>query len=207
MDLFAPRSLRELAVAAACCRRCPLFANATQTVFGEGDPDAPLMLVGEQPGDQEDRLGRAFVGPAGRVLDRALTAARIDRRKIYVTNAVKHFKNEPRGKMRLHKKPNAKEIDICRWWLEQEISLVEPDVIVALGATAARGIGLGAVTIGSLRGKILDLGQGRKGVVTIHPSALLRLQDEPTKQKEFAAFVDDLLLAAAELPAVKAELK
>ena len=202
MDLLASGTIDGLARDAAHCTRCPLHANATQTVFGEGAAHAPLMIVGEQPGDQEDKAGKPFVGPAGKMLDRALADAAIDRGKVYVTNAVKHFKWEPRGKFRLHKKPSAKEIDICRWWLDQEFDLVEPELIVAMGATAARGIGLGSVTITAMRGRILDLPAGRKGLVTVHPSFLLRLPDEEARAREYGAFVADLALAARAVPTV-----
>ena len=134
------RALQALAAEARYCTRCDLYKNATQTVFGEGPADAALMLIGEQPGDQEDLAGRPFVGPAGKVLDRALEAAGLERAEIYITNAVKHFKNEPRGKRRLHKKPDTSEIDACRWWLDNELELIQPAVAVALGATAARAL-------------------------------------------------------------------
>ena len=134
------RAIKLLAAEAADCTRCPLYKNATQTVFSEGPANAALMLVGEQPGDQEDLQGRPFIGPAGKVLDRALEEAGLDRGDIYITNAVKHFKNEPRGKRRLHKKPDTSEIDACRWWLDHELEIVQPEVAVALGATAARGM-------------------------------------------------------------------
>src|SRR5690606_6440407 len=135
------------AAAAQLCRRCPLFAGATQAVFGEGPPDAPLVLVGEQPGDQEDLAGRPFVGPAGALLDRAMAEAGIDRARVYVTNAVKHFKYERRGKRRIHQKPNAGEITACRWWLDRELSMLRPRLIVALGATAARALVGRAVSV------------------------------------------------------------
>src|SRR3954468_5509389 len=149
------RSLPALREAEAACRRCPLYRNATQVVPGEGPARARGMLVGEQPGDQEDRQGRPFVGPAGRILDRAIVEAGIDRKQVFVTNAVKHFKFEPRGKRRLHKRPNASEIEACRWWLERERTIVKPRVIVALGATAARGVLGRPVTIAKVRGAIL----------------------------------------------------
>jgi uracil-DNA glycosylase len=182
-------SLRHEAVS---CRACPLWENATQTVFGEGPPDAEIMLVGEQPGDKEDREGRPFVGPAGLLLDRALAEAGVDRRRVYVTNAVKHFKFEPRGKRRLHKRPNASEIKICRRWLAEEIEIIHPRLIVALGATAAQGLSGRAIPVGANRGAVLDVANGLRVFVTIHPSALLRLEDEQDKRSGYASFVNDL---------------
>jgi uracil-DNA glycosylase len=156
------------------------------------------MLIGEQPGDQEDLAGRPFVGPAGKVLDAALEAAGITRTDIYVTNAVKHFKNEPRGKRRLHKKPDASEIDACRWWLDNELAIVQPAVAVALGATAARALMRKAVPINANRGRLLPLAEGGKGLITVHPSYLLRLQEERDKRRQFDLLVEDLRLAADE---------
>ena len=184
--------LEALRGEAASCRACPLWKNATQTVFGEGAGDAQIMLVGEQPGDKEDLAGRPFVGPAGRLLDRALAEAGLDRERTYVTNAVKHFKFEPRGKRRLHKRPNASEIKICRRWLVGEIEAVHPRLIVALGATAAQGLAERATPVQSNRGKILDAANGLRILVTIHPSALLRLQDEDERHLAYAGFVKDL---------------
>jgi uracil-DNA glycosylase len=177
---------------AATCRACPLWEHATQTVFGEGPPDAEIMLVGEQPGDREDREGRPFVGPAGLLLDRALAEAGVDRGRIYVTNAVKHFKFEPRGKRRLHKRPNASEIKICRHWLLDEIEAIGPRLVVALGATAAQGLAGRAIPVGANRGAVLDVANGLRVFVTIHPSALLRLEDEEDKRSGYASFVNDL---------------
>ena len=177
---------------AASCRACPLWKNATQTVFGEGPPDAEIMLVGEQPGDREDIEGRPFVGPAGLVLDRALAEAGVDRGLVYVTNAVKHFKFEPRGKRRLHKRPSASEIKICRRWLLDEIEAVGPRLIVALGVTAAQSRAGRAIPIQSNRGAVFDLANGLRVLVTIPPSALLRLQDEEDKRSGYASFVNDL---------------
>lgn len=177
---------------AASCRACPLWEHATQTVFGEGPPDAELMLVGEQPGDKEDREGRPFVGPAGLLLDKALAEAGVDRGRVYVTNAVKHFKFEPRGKRRLHKRPNAGEIKICRRWLLDEIEAIAPRLVVALGATAAQGLTGRAIPIGANRGAVLDGANGLRVFVTIHPSALLRLEDEEDKRSGYASFVNDL---------------
>jgi uracil-DNA glycosylase len=189
------RALELLAEEARRCTRCPLYRNATQTVFGEGPADAALMLIGEQPGDQEDLAGRPFVGPAGR-LDAALEAAGITRADIYVTNAVKHFKNEPRGKRRLHKKPDTSEIDACRWWLDHELAIVQPAVAVALGATAARALMRKALPINANRGRFLPLPEGGKALITVHPSYLLRLQEERDKRREFGLLVRDLRLAA-----------
>jgi DNA polymerase len=153
------------------------------------------MMVGEQPGDQEDLQGRPFVGPAGRVLDRAIHESGLDRATVFVTNAVKHFKFEPRGKKRLHKRPNAYEIDRCHLWLDHERDLVKPDLIVALGATAARSLVGKAVTISGMRGKVFDLADGTQGFVTIHPSWLLRIREEAQKEAEYHRFVADLRLA------------
>jgi DNA polymerase len=177
---------------AASCQACPLWKNATQMVFGEGPQDAEIMLVGEQPGDREDREGRPFVGPAGLLLDRALAEAGIDRGHVYVTNAVKHFKFEPRGKRRLHKRPNASEIMICRHWLLDEIEAIGPRLIVALGATAAHGLTGRAIPVGANRGAVLDVANGLRVFITIHPSALLRLEDEEAKRSGYASFVTDL---------------
>jgi DNA polymerase len=196
--LAAWEALREEAKA---CTRCPLHRPATQTVFGEGPVDAAMMFVGEQPGDQEDLAGHPFVGPAGQVFDRALAAAGIERATTYVTNAVKHFKFEPRGKRRIHAKPDAGEIEACRWWIEQERMLVRPRVTVALGATAARSLFGKAMTIGRERGRALRLpgDDGGEAWITVHPSYLLRLPDESARETEFARFVDDLKAAHAAL--------
>ncbi len=190
------RALKELAEEARGCTRCPLYKNATQTVFGEGPADAALMLVGEQPGDQEDLAGRPFVGPAGKVLDRALETAGIDRGAVYITNAVKHFKNEPRGKRRIHKKPDASEIDACRWWLDNEIAIVQPNIVVALGATAARAVTHKPLSINANRGRLIELPGDRQAVITVHPSYLLRLLEDRDKRREFDSLVKDLLFAA-----------
>jgi probable DNA metabolism protein len=187
---------------AAGCRRCPLYKDATQTVFGEGPVDARMMFVGEQPGDQEDIAGRPFVGPAGQVLDRAIAEAGIDRTQVYVTNAVKHFKFEQRGKRRIHSKPGAGEIEACRWWIDQERMLVKPKVTVALGATAARSLFGRVVTIGRERGRALELPDGGgEAWITVHPSFLLRLPDEVAKREEYARFVEDLRAAAGRVGA------
>jgi uracil-DNA glycosylase len=192
----AMTSLAELAKAESECRRCPLYKNATQAVPGEGRKHSHLMLVGEQPGDKEDLAGKPFVGPAGRVLDRALAEAGITRADVFVTNAVKHFKHEMRGKRRLHKRPNAYEIDHCKIWLEAERAIVRPTAIVALGATAARSLFGRPVTIAKVRGRVLRLADGTAGFVTIHPSWLLRIEDETDKEREYRNFVADLREAA-----------
>ena len=191
-DMTDIKSLSALRDAEAGCRRCPLYRNATQVVPGEGPRHAQVMLVGEQPGDQEDRQGHPFVGPAGRILDRAIVDAEIDRKQVFVTNAVKHFKFEQRGKRRLHKKPNASEIDACQWWLNLERAIVKPRVVVALGATAARGVLGRAVTISSVRGEVLS-GEGDvQVIVTIHPSSVLRQQDDQSREREYKGLVADL---------------
>jgi uracil-DNA glycosylase len=192
----AIKTLKALAQAEAACTRCPLYRFATQVVPGEGSPRARLMMVGEQPGHQEDLEGRPFVGPAGRVLNRAIAEAGIDRKQVFVTNAVKHFKFEQRGKRRLHKKPNAYEIDRCRWWLDLERKIIKPEVIVALGATAARGLTGRPVTIGKVRGMPIPLEDGSRMVATIHPSYLLRIRDEDDKAAEYRRFVQDLRTGA-----------
>ena len=184
---------------AAQCTRCDLYRHATQTVFGEGPVDARMMIMGEQPGDQEDLAGRPFVGPAGEMFDRAMAQAGIDRATVYVTNAVKHFKFEPRGKRRIHSKPDAGEIQACRWWYEQERLLIKPEITVALGAPAARQMLGKAVTITAMRGRALELPEGKLGWVTIHPSFLLRMPDRSRADDEFAAFVEDLKGAAKAL--------
>jgi len=189
-------SLSALRAAEADCRRCPLYQHATQVVPGEGPRNAPLMLVGEQPGDQEDRAGHPFVGPAGKLLDRAIAAAGLDRQTVFVTNAVKHFKFEPRGKRRLHRRPNANEIDRCKWWNDLERALVKPRLIVALGATAARSLLGRPATIARLRGEPRRLDDGTWLVVTTHPSALLRMPDAETRAAAFDQFVADLRICA-----------
>ena len=180
---------------AAHCTRCHLYKHATQTVFGEGPVDARLMFVGEQPGDQEDLAGHPFVGPAGQVFNRALATAGIERETVYVTNAVKHFKFEQRGKRRIHSKPGAGEIEACRWWIEQEQMILRPPVSVALGATAARSLFGRVVTIGKERGRPMPLAAGGQALITVHPSYLLRLQDKSQVEDEFNRFVEDLKLA------------
>jgi DNA polymerase len=196
-------SLAALREAEAECTRCPLYKLATQVVPGEGRARARLMLVGEQPGDKEDLAGKPFVGPAGRVLDEALAQADIPRREVFVTNAVKHFKHEMRGKRRLHKRPNTYEIERCRWWLDHERALVKPAAIVALGATAARSLLGRVVTISGARGRVHRLDDGTAAFVTIHPSFLLRIKDQVDKEREFRNFVTDLRRAQRNLAAEK----
>lgn len=181
---------------AADCRACPLWKDATQTVFGEGPPTARVMLVGEQPGDKEDLAGKPFVGPAGQMLDRALHQAGIAREKVYVTNAVKHFKFVPRGKIRLHQKPNTMEIRACRSWYESELRSIQPDLVVAMGATAAQSVFGKIMPVNKNRGRLVDLEDGTKALVTVHPSYLLRLPDADAKAREYQRFVDDLKIAA-----------
>jgi uracil-DNA glycosylase len=192
----AASDLDTLRAEAADCRACPLWKDATQTVFGEGPRHARIMLVGEQPGDKEDLAGHPFVGPAGQMLDRALAEAGIDRKKVYVTNAVKHFKFVPRGKIRLHQKPGTSEIKACRQWYERELAAIKPELVVAMGATAAQSV-FGKITaINKSRGRLIDLEGGTQALVTVHPSYLLRLPDADAKAREYERFVDDLRIAA-----------
>jgi uracil-DNA glycosylase len=193
---FVPeeRSLEAARAAAAACKGCPLWRGATQTVFGEGVRHASLMLVGESPGDQEDIAGRPFVGPAGRLLDRALSVAGIDRADAYVTNAVKHFKWEPRGKRRLHKTPTPNEVAACLPWLEMEIELVKPLVLVCLGATASRALLGRSFRVSQDRGRFVPSALAPLVTATIHPSALLRLRDEISREVETQRFIGDLEL-------------
>jgi DNA polymerase len=188
-------SLATVAKAARTCTACPLYKRATQTVFGEGPKNARLMLLGEQPGDQEDLAGKPFVGPAGQLLDRALTEAGIDRNEVYVTNTVKHFKWEPRGKRRIHQKPNSREIAACRPWLEAELRLVRPKLLVCLGATAAQSIFGPSFRVTRERGKVLESELAPKVLATVHPSSLLRQPDEESRAREYALFVADLRAA------------
>ncbi|MBB1093241.1 UdgX family uracil-DNA binding protein [Rhodopseudomonas palustris] len=193
--------LETLREQARDCRACDLWKDATQTVFGEGPPHASVMLVGEQPGDKEDLAGHPFVGPAGQILDRALAEAGIDRAETYVTNAVKHFKFVPRGKIRLHQKPAMPEIKACRPWYERELAAVRPQLVVAMGATAAQSV-LGRITpINKSRGHLIDRDGGPQVLVTVHPSYLLRLPDDDAKAREYARFVEDLKIAAEHLKA------
>src|SRR5438552_11483318 len=189
------KSLRTLAQAEGECRRCPLYRDATQAVPGEGPSHADFMLVGEQPGDKEDLAGKPFVGPAGRILDSALKDAGIAREDTFVTNAVKHFKHEMRGKRRLHKRPNSYEIERCKIWLERERDLVKPSTVIALGVTAARSLTGKTVTIAKMRRTPVDLADGTKLVVTVHPSALLRIEDDNDKRAAYRDFVADLKAA------------
>jgi len=178
--------------AAKDCRACDLWARGTQTVFGEGAKKASIMLVGEQPGDQEDLAGHPFVGPAGKLLDRALAAAGIDRAAVYVTNVVKHFKWEPRGKRRIHKKPNAAEISACRPWLDTEIQLIKPSAIVCLGATAAQALLGRAFKVTAHRGEFVESPLAPLVLATVHPSSLLRAPDDDTRRRETERFTGDL---------------
>ena len=193
----AATSLQTLREEASHCRACPLWKDATQTVFGEGPPHAPIMLVGEQPGDKEDLAGKPFVGPAGQMLDRALIEADIDRKRVYVTNAVKHFKFVARGKIRLHQKPTTAEIKACRPWYERERAAIKPVLVVAMGATAAQSVFGKVMPINKNRGHLIDLNEKTRALVTVHPSYLLRLPDPDSKAREYERFVSDLKLAAA----------
>ena len=196
-------TLEQLRSEADHCRACPLWKDATQTVFGEGPANARIMLVGEQPGDKEDLSGKPFVGPAGQVLNRGLAEAGIDREKVYVTNAVKHFKFVPRGKIRLHQKPGTSEIKACRQWYERELATLKPALVVAMGATAAQSVFGKIIPIGKSRGRLIDLDDHTKALVTVHPSYLLRLPDEDAKAREYELFVRDLKMAAALLDKMK----
>jgi uracil-DNA glycosylase family protein len=188
-------SLKELAAAAKNCTACHLYKRGTQTVFGEGPKHATMMLVGEQPGDYEDVAGKPFVGPAGKIMDRALEEAGINRKDVYVTNAVKHFKWEPRGKRRIHQKPNSREIAACRPWLEAELRLVKPKLVVALGATAGQTIFGPTFRVTRERGKVLSSKLAPRVVATVHPSSLLRQPDEESREREYGLFVRDLRVA------------
>lgn len=196
-------TLATLQAEAGRCRRCPLFGPATQIVFGEGPERARLMFVGEQPGDQEDVQGRPFVGPAGQIFDAALAQAGLDRAQAYVTNAVKHFKFKPEGKRRIHERPNIGEVNHCRWWLKREIEMVQPDLIIALGATAARSLTGRNVAITASRGSILESEEGVPVLVTIHPSYLLRLPDAELAAQERRNFVADLMQARDHIEALQ----
>ena len=197
VDTAERSPLEAAALEARSCRRCELWQPATQVVFGEGPPDARIMMIGEQPGDQEDLAGRPFVGPAGQMLDRAMAEAGLDRRQVYVTNAVKHFKFEPRGKRRIHAKPGTSEIVACKFWLELEREQVQPAITVMLGASAAQAVFGRPVKIGAERGRPIPLAGNTQGFVTVHPSYLLRLPDQAAKEREYAAFVEDLRRVAA----------
>ena len=188
-------SLGAVREAAAHCTACHLYKLGTQTVFGEGPKSAAMMLVGEQPGDYEDVAGKPFVGPAGKIMDRALEEAGIDRARVYVTNAVKHFKWEPRGKRRIHQKPSARDIAACRPWLEAELRLVEPKLVVVLGSTAGQTIFGPSFRVMKERGKVLSSRLAGKVVATVHPSSLLRQPDEASREREYKRFVADLRVA------------
>ncbi len=191
------RPWEELLKDARVCTRCDLYKYATQTVFGEGPLDAQIVFVGEQPGDQEDLAGRPFVGPAGQIFDAALEKAGIDRSQVYVTNAVKHFKFIQRGKRRIHNKPDAGQIEACRWWIEHERELIKPALTVALGATAARSLVGKVVTISKVRGEALTLADGSECWVTVHPSSILRAPDEEARREGKRLFLRDLKLIKA----------
>jgi len=192
-------SLGAAAEASKHCRACDLWKRGTQTVFGEGAPGARVLFVGEQPGDKEDLEGRPFVGPAGAVLDKALSEAGIDRTQTYVTNAVKHFKWEPRGKRRIHKKPNSLEIAACRPWLEVEIQFVRPEVIVCLGATAAQALLGRSFRVTQQRGQLMPFDRTPQILATVHPSSILRAQDDESRHREYELFVNDLRVVAKAL--------
>jgi uracil-DNA glycosylase len=194
--MTAEPTIAGLRAAAAGCTACPLYRNATQTVFGEGPERALVMLVGEQPGDAEDIAGHPFVGPAGKLLDRCLAEAGIDRSRTYITNVVKHFKWVPRGTRRIHSKPGAVEIEACFRWLEAEIAVVRPHIIVALGATAAQALFGRAFRVTRDRGRLVPSALAPHALATVHPSALLRAPDEETRRRETLRFVEDLRTAA-----------
>jgi uracil-DNA glycosylase family protein len=192
-------SLQAARKASKDCRACDLWRHATQTVFGDGAARARILFVGEQPGDKEDLEGRPFVGPAGALLDKALIEAGIDRKQTYVTNAVKHFKWEPRGKRRIHKKPNSIEIAACRQWLDTEIALVKPDVIVCLGATAAQALLGRDFRVTEKRGQLLPFDTAQNVLATVHPSSILRAPDDESRHREFLRLVEDLRVVATVL--------
>jgi len=198
---FLPKrhTLESLRAAARSCKGCDLYKNATQTVFGEGPKDASVILVGEQPGDMEDRQGHPFVGPAGRLLDKALGEARIPRDEVYITNAVKHFKWIQRGKRRVHQKPSIRQVVACKSWLEAEIEVVHPKVIVCLGATAALSMVGRTVRITQERGKFFDTDSGAAVLITIHPSSIYRLREKDEQENEYRRFVAEMKLVARKL--------
>jgi DNA polymerase len=197
-------TLPALRAAAADCKACDLWKLGTQTVFGEGNPAARVMMVGEQPGDKEDLQGRPFVGPAGAVLDKALAAAGIERKDVYMTNIVKHFKWEPRGKRRLHKKPNALEISACRPWLEAEIKAIKPEVVVLLGATAAQGVLGSQFRVTRQRGQWVQSNFAPLVMATVHPSSILRAPDDDSRHEEMRKFVADLRIVATQIKGLRA---
>jgi uracil-DNA glycosylase len=198
---FVPdsRSLRALRQAAAGCRGCPLWRDATQTVFGEGMRKARLMLVGEQPGDREDREGEPFVGPAGRILARALEGAGVDRREVYLTNAVKHFKWRPQGKRRLHQTPRAGEVAACRPWLEAELEAVRPVALLALGSTAAKALYGPSVRVTKDRGRLIESELAPVAALTVHPSAILRLREHDERDEALGSLIEDVRRVAREM--------
>jgi uracil-DNA glycosylase len=202
-DLFAsqelPENLDEIAQEIQACRRCPIGCNETRAVAGEGNANPKLMIVGEQPGDVEEQEGRPFVGPAGQLLDHHLARAGIDRREVWMTNAVKHFKFTQRGKRRLHETPTAREIDMCRWWLDAEKKLVQPQLVLALGASAARAMLGKTVSVQRERGQPMILGDGSELWITVHPSFLLRVQDEEMRAVEATKFEADLRAVKARI--------
>jgi uracil-DNA glycosylase family protein len=192
---MAKTKLRRLAADAACCQDCELYRNATQTVFGEGPADARLFLVGEQPGDQEDKAGEPFVGPAGRILDKALVEVGLSRDDVYITNAVKHFKWTAKGKRRIHQRPSAREVAACRQWLCGELDAVAPEVVVVLGATAGQALFGSRFRVGAAKGQVLEFAD-RPAIATIHPSAVLRGQEPADRDAQYAGLVEDLRRAA-----------
>ena len=205
LKLIPPHpTLQSAREAAKHCRACDLWKRGTQTVFGEGASHARVLFIGEQPGDKEDLEGRPFVGPAGAVLDKALVEAGIDRKQTYVTNAVKHFKWEPRGKRRIHKKPNSLEIAACRPWLDVEIGLVKPEVVVCLGATVAQALLGRSFRVTQQRGQLMPFSAAPFVLATVHPSSILRAPDEESRHREYKLFVDDLRMAAKALSGDKA---
>lgn len=184
-------TLKKLAAEAAGCQACDLYKNATQTVFGVGPPAARIFLVGEQPGDQEDKAGEPFVGPAGRILDKALADSGLSRDDVYVTNAVKHFKWTAKGKRRIHQRPSAREVAVCKQWLCAELEVVDPEVLVVLGATAGQALFGSRFRVGAARGQVLEF-EGRAAIATIHPSAVLRVQEPADREAQYADLLDDL---------------
>jgi DNA polymerase len=196
-------TLEKLRIAAAGCTACPLWKTGTQTVFGEGSKHAKVIFIGEQPGNDEDLAGKPFVGPAGKLLDKALEEAGIDRDEVYVTNAVKHFKWEPKGKRRIHKKPNAREIAACRPWLDAEIDLLKPEVVVCLGATAAQALLGKDFRVSVQRGRFIDSPLAEHVTATVHPSSILRAPDDETRHAEMKRFVTDLKKIAKVIHATK----
>ncbi len=205
MDFLpAERTLQALRDAARSCKGCELYKNATQTVFGEGPPNASVVFVGEQPGDQEDRQGRPFVGPAGRLLDKALADAQIPRDQVYVTNAVKHFKFIWRGKRRLHQKPSIRQVTACKPWLEAEIEVLRPKLLVCMGATAAQSVIGKAVPITQSRGKFLKSDLGPLTFITIHPSAIYRHPEKKEQEKEYRRFASEMKLVQRKLRSLEA---